>query len=54
MKGIGIKLNELVEKKKHALSKHDFNLAKKLREEIESLRSTVLNAKLQFEDTSNQ
>ena len=52
MKAIGIKLNELLDKKKQALDKQDFMLAKKLRDEIENLRGSVLNAKLQFEDTS--
>ena len=46
MKNIGIKLNELVEKKKHALDKYDYNTAKRLRDEIEALRHTVLNARL--------
>ncbi|CDW76992.1 UNKNOWN [Stylonychia lemnae] len=52
MKAIGIKLNELVDKKRQALDKQDFNLAKKLTDEIQALRTTVLNARLQFEDTS--
>ncbi len=46
MKNIGTKLNELVQKKKIALDKYDFPLAKKLKEEIEGLREVVLNARL--------
>lgn len=38
MKAIGIKLNELLDKKKQALDKQDFNMAKKLRDEVENLR----------------
>eukprot|EP00347_Sterkiella_histriomuscorum_P018511 403345233 len=52
MKGIGIKLNELVDRKRQALDKQDYMTAKRLRDEIELLRNTVLNARLQFEDTS--
>ena len=36
LKGIGSKLNELVEKKTKARAKSDFNLAKKIKEEIDN------------------
>ena len=51
MKSIGIRLNELVDKKRRALDKNDFNLAKKMKDEIDSLRKSVLNTKLVFEST---
>lgn len=35
LKAIGIKLNELNEKKKFSLEKHDFGMAKNIRDEIE-------------------
>ena len=54
MKQIGIKLNELVGRKKNAIDKHDYDLAKKLKEEVELLRETVLGARLIFEDTPKQ
>lgn len=46
MKSIGTKLNELVERKRQALDKHDFNLAKKYKDEIDNLRMSVLSTKL--------
>ena len=54
LKSIGIKLNELVEKKRLALDKQDFNLSKKMKDEIDQLRMSVLNARLQFETTEPQ
>ena len=39
-------MNELVERKRQALDKHDYNLAKKLKDEIDKLRMSVLNSKL--------
>ena len=51
LKSIGIRLNELVDKKRQALEKNDFNLAKKLKDEVDHLRKSVLSAKLHFEET---
>lgn len=52
LRGIGQKINELVERKRVALERNDFGLAKKLKEEIDSIRRSVYNARLHFQESN--